>query len=75
VIPARAAKPPDKAKVEVGVHGVERWMVARLRPHTCFALAEVNAALGALLPALTARPFKKLPGSRPSLFATRDRPA
>jgi transposase len=75
VIPARAAKPRAKAKVEVGGQVVERWIVARLRHHTFFALAEVNAALSELLPALNARPFKKLPGSRQSLFATLDRPA
>jgi transposase len=75
VIPTRAAKPRDKAKVEVGVQVVERWIVARLRHHTFFALAEVNAAIGELLPALNARPFKKLPGSRQSLFETLDRPA
>ena len=75
VIPARAAKPRDKAKVAVGVQVVERWIVARLRHHTFFALAEVNAAISELLPALNARPFKKLPGSRQSLFATLDRPA
>jgi transposase len=75
VIPARAAKPRDKAKVEVAVQVVERWMLARLRHHTCFALAEVNAALFHLLSALNARPFKKLPGSRQELFDTLDRPA
>ena len=75
MIPARAAKPRDKAKVEVGVHVVERWMVARLRHHTFVALAEVNAAIGELLPALNTRPFKKLPGSRQRLFETLDRPA
>ena len=37
VIPARAAKPRDKAKVEVGVQVVERWMLARLRHHTFFS--------------------------------------
>jgi transposase len=75
IIPARAAKPRDKAKVEVGVQVVERWMLARLRHHTFFALAEVNAALAPLLHALNARPFKKLPGSRHTLFETLDRPA
>ena len=65
-IPARAAKPRDKAKVEVGVQVVERWMLARLRHHTFFSLAEVNAALAPLLSTLNARPFKKLPGSRQS---------
>jgi transposase len=75
VIPARAAKPRDKAKVDVGVPVVERWMLARLRHHTVFALAEVNAALFPLLSTLHARPFKKLPGSRQELFDTLDRPA
>jgi transposase len=75
VIPARAAKPRDKAKVEVGVQVVERWIVARLRHHTFFALAEVNAAIHPLLLALNTRPFKQLPGSRQSLFETLDRPA
>ena len=75
VIPARAAKPRDKAKVEVGVQVVERWILARLRHHTFFALAEVNAALAPLLATLNARPFKKLPGSRQELLDTLDRPA
>jgi transposase len=75
VIPARAAKPRDKATVEVGVQVVERWMLARLRLHTVFALAEVNAALFPLLSTLNARPFKKLPGSRQELFNTVERPA
>jgi len=75
VIPARAAKPRDKAKVEVGVQIVERWMLARLRHHTFFSLVEVNAALAPLLLALNARPFKKLPGSRQALFDALERPA
>ena len=75
VVPARAAKPRDKAKVEVGVQVVERWILARLRHHTFFALTEVNTALTTLLIDLNARPFKKLPGSRVRLFETLDRPA
>ncbi len=75
VIPARAAKPRDKAKVEVGGQIVERWMLARLRHHTFFSLVEVNAALAPLLLALNARPFKKLPGSRQALFDALERPA
>jgi transposase len=75
VIPARAAKPRDQAKVEVGVQVVERWMLARLRHHTFFALVEVHTAIAALLPALNTRPCKKLPGSRHSLLESLDRPA
>jgi transposase len=75
VIPARVAKPRDQAKVDGGVHVVERWLLARRRHHTCFALAEVKAALLPLLSTRHARPFKKRPGSRQELCDTRDRPA
>ena len=75
VIPARAGKPRDQAKVDVGVPVVERWILARRRHHTCFARAEVHAALVPLLSTLNARPFKTRPGSRQPLFDTLDRPA
>jgi transposase len=55
VIPARAAKPRDKAKVEVGVQVVERWILARLRNQTFFALSELNQAIAALLLDLNGR--------------------
>jgi len=75
VIPARAARPRDKAKAEAGVQLVERWILARLRNRAFFSLAELNAAIAALLVELNHRPFKKLPGSRASVFAAIDRPA
>jgi transposase len=75
VIPARVRKPRDKAKVEVGVQLVERWVLAALRHRTFFSLPELNAAIRSLVERLNQRPFKKLPGSRASLFATLDRPA
>jgi transposase len=75
VVPARAAKPRDKAKVEVGVQIVERWILARLRRHTFFALTEVNTAITPLLVDLNQRPFKKLPGSRQSVFESLEGPA
>jgi transposase len=75
VIPARPNKPRDKAKAENGVLLVERWILARLRKRTFFALTELNAAIRALLEELNRRPFKKLPGSRRSLFEALDRPA
>lgn len=40
VIPARAARPRDKAKAEAGVQLVERWILARLRNRAFFALAQ-----------------------------------
>ena len=75
VIPARALRPRDKAKVEVGVQVVERWILARLRHDTFFSLTQANQAMSQLLITLNTRPFKKLPGSRHSLFETIDRPA
>lgn len=74
VIPARVAKPRDKAKVEVGVQVVERWLLARLRHRPFFSLAELNQALSEALPALNQRPFRKLPGCRQSLFETLECP-
>jgi transposase len=75
VVPARAARPRDKAKVEVGVQVVERWILARLRHHTFFSLTALNTAITDLRGDLNRRPFKKLPGSRQSVFESLDRPA
>ena len=75
VIPARVARPRDKAKVEVGVQVVERWILARLRNRVFFSLGELNQAIRELLDRLNLRPFHKLPGSRQSLFETLDQPA
>lgn len=75
VLPARPAHPQDKAKVEVGVQVVERWILARLRGRTFTTLGELNRAIAALLEQLNARAFKKLPGCRRSAFEELDRPA
>jgi len=68
IIPARVRKPKDKAKAEVGVQIVERWILAALRNHTFFSLPHLNEAIDGLLDKLNHRPFKKLEGSRESLF-------
>lgn len=68
IIPARARKPKDKAKVEAGVLLVERWILAALRNRTFFSLAELNAEIQHLLTRLNDKPFKKLEGCRRSLF-------
>jgi transposase len=75
VLPARPYKPKDKAKAEVGVQVVERWILARLRHHTFFSLAELNAAIAELLPTLNERAFQGRTESRRDLFETIDRPA
>jgi transposase len=70
--PARPA--PAKAKVEVGVQVVERWILARLRHHTFFSLAEANTTIRQILADLNTRPFQKLPGCRQRVFDTLERP-
>ncbi len=75
VFPTRVRRPRDKAKVEVGVQLVERWILAVLRHRTFFSLTELNTEIGALVERLNARPFRKLPGSRRSAFEQIDAPA
>ncbi len=75
VIATRPYKPRDKAKVEVAVQVVQRWIVAALRHRQFFSLAEANLAIRELLEKLNQRPFQKRAGSRASLFAELDRPA
>jgi transposase len=75
ILPTRVRKPRDKAKVEVAVLVVERWVLARLRHRRFFSLAELNAAIGELVADLNARPMRRLSVSRRDLFLELDRPA
>jgi transposase len=75
VMPARAGKPRDKAKVEAGVLVAKRWILAVLRNHVFFSLAEMNAAIRGLLERLNSRKLNKLQKSRRELFDSQDRPA
>ena len=74
VLPARVKKPRDKAKVEGAVLLAQRWILARLRHQSFFSLAELNRAIQSWLTQLNERPFKKLPGSRRSVFMEVDLP-
>jgi transposase len=75
ILPTRVRRPRDKAKVEAGVLVVERWILARLRHQRFFSLAELNAAIAALVADLNDRPMRKLGVSRRQLFEQLDRPA
>lgn len=75
IIPARPARPRDKAKVEVAVQVVERWIVARLRHQTFFSLGELNRRIAELLDDLNARPMRHYGQSRRERFEALDRPA
>lgn len=75
VVPARPARPRDKAKVEVGVLVVERWVLARLRNLTFFSFAELSEHVAQLLEELNRRPMRVYRASRQELFERLDRPA
>ncbi len=76
VLPARAAKPKDKAKVEVAVQIAQRWVLACLRNETFFTLDALNERIGELLEQLNKRPMKDYAGaSRLELFESVDAPA
>jgi len=75
VIPARPKKPRDKPKAELSVLLAQRWILARLRHQRFFSLEEANRAVAALLVEANNKKFKKLPGSRRSVFEELDRPA
>ena len=75
VIPARPYKPRDKAKVEVGVQVVQRWILARLRNRRFFSLAELNQAIRELVDQLNDRPMRGWGTTRRALYEQLDRPA
>ena len=75
VIPARVRRPRDKAKVEVGVQLVERWIMAALRNRTFFSVGELNSAMSRLLKELNERPLKGIGLSRRELFEGIEKPA
>lgn len=68
VVPARAYRPKDKAKVENAVLIASRWILARLRDQKFFALEELNQAIWELLREFNQVKFQKLNYSRQSFF-------
>jgi transposase len=75
ILPARQYHPRDKAKVEVGVQIVGRWILARLRDRRFFSLAALNEAIRGLLIDLNNRALRSWGRSRRELFDELDRPA
>jgi transposase len=74
IVPARPRKPKDKAKVEVAVQIVQRWILAVLRHETFFSLAELNTRIRELLERLNDRPMRSYRASRRELFIKLDQP-
>ena len=75
VLPTRVRKPRDKAKVEVAVLIVERFVLAKLRNRRFFSLDELNAEVRECVATINAKVMKKLAKSRRELLETIDRPA
>ncbi len=75
VVPARPYRPRDKAKVEVGVQVVQRWILARLRNQRFFSLGELNQAIRELVDQLNDRPMRGWGATRRALYEQVDRPA
>jgi len=75
VLPARPARPRDKAKVEVAVQIAQRWLLARIRDQVFHSLGELNARLRELLVDLNARVMRRYGKSRRDLFEQMERAA
>jgi transposase len=75
ILPTRVRRPRDKAKVEVAVQVVQRWVLARLRHRRFFSLAELNTAIRELIAMLNDRPMRHLATSRRALFEALEQPA
>jgi transposase len=74
VIPARPARPKDKAKVENGVLIAKRWILSVLRHRKFYTLPDLNGAIRELLDRLNHRALRKLKQSRRQLFLLFDQP-
>jgi transposase len=75
VLPTRIVKPRDKAKVEVAVQIVERFVLAKLRNRRFFSLAELNTAIRDCVAAINEKVMRRVGKSRAELLETLDRPA
>ena len=72
--PARPRKPKDKSKAELGVQGIQRWILASLRKHTFFSVDELNDAISLLLDQYNNKIIKRFNKSRSQMFEELDRP-
>ena len=75
IVPARPYKPQDKSKVELGVKGIQRWILMRLRNHTFFSVDELNEEISKLLDLYNDKIIRRAGKSRTQLFNEIDKPA
>ncbi len=75
IVPARADKPKDKAKVEKAVQDIQHWILAPLRDRIFHSVAEINEAIKPLLGEFNARAQREYGISRRELFEQVERAA
>jgi transposase len=75
VKPTRPYSPKDKALVENAVLNAQRWILASLRNHTFFTVAEANAEIARLLEVYNDRPMQQTKMSRRELYESIERAA
>jgi transposase len=75
LVPARPRKPKDKGADENTVGDVSRRILAALRNHKFFSVAEINQAIKIELDQFVRRPFQKMEGNRLTAFEKIDKPA
>jgi len=74
IVPARVKKSKDKAPVEKGVQIAERRIIAKLRDRQFHDFESLWLAVREELEVVNQEPFKKLPGSRRSVFIETEQP-
>lgn len=74
ILPARVLAPKDKAAVEGSVGQITTHILAKLRNHKFFSLAELNGAIREELEAFNHAPFQKKDGTRASVFREEEAP-
>lgn len=75
VFPTRTYRAKDKAKVELSVKLVQRWILAKLRHQQFFSLAELNQAIFNLLSYFNNRIIRRYGKNRFELYQELDKPA
>lgn len=75
IIAARVRKPKDKAKAEVSVQVITRWITMALRKQTFYSLDDLNQAIQERLKRVNEKKMRHLGKSRKELFDQLDKPA
>lgn len=66
--PARIRHPQDKALAEIGVRMINMWVIAALRHHVFYTLADMNCEITRLVNRINERTFRKIKTSRRAEF-------